>query len=57
MDKKQNKTLQKSITIREDQEEYIKDIHLNLSRFVQDKLDEHMGNNPNWNEDDKTTQS
>jgi post-segregation antitoxin (ccd killing protein) len=41
MSKKKSKTIQKSITIREDQEEYIKDIHLNLSRFVQEKLDEH----------------
>lgn len=29
-----------SITIKEEQEEWIQDHHLNLSRFVQDKLDE-----------------
>lgn len=32
----------KNITIREDQEEWIRKNHLNLSRFVQDKLDELM---------------
>lgn len=32
----------KSITIREDQDEWIKEVHLNLSRFVQDKIDEEM---------------
>jgi hypothetical protein len=32
----------KNITIREDQEEWIQENHLNLSRFVQDKLDELM---------------
>ncbi len=31
--------VQKTITIREDQEEYIVKNHLNLSRFVQNKLD------------------
>ncbi|MDY7082765.1 MAG: hypothetical protein SXQ77_10260 [Halobacteria archaeon] len=31
---------QKSITIRDDQEEWIQENHLNLSKFVQDKLDE-----------------
>ena len=30
----------KTITIREDQEEWIQDNHLNLSSFVQEKLDE-----------------
>jgi post-segregation antitoxin (ccd killing protein) len=30
----------KNITIRDDQEEWIQDNHLNLSRFVQDALDE-----------------
>lgn len=30
----------KNITIRKDQEEWINDHHLNLSRFVQDELDE-----------------
>ncbi|WP_458206547.1 hypothetical protein [Haladaptatus sp. NG-SE-30] len=30
----------KNITIRDDQEEWVQDNHLNLSRFVQDKLDE-----------------
>lgn len=30
----------KTITIREDQHEWIEDQHLNLSSFVQDKLDE-----------------
>lgn len=32
--------VQKSVTIREDQEEYVQDQHLNLSRFLQAKLDE-----------------
>ncbi len=32
--------VQKTITIREDQEEAIRNNHINLSRFVQDKLDE-----------------
>jgi len=31
---------QKSITIRDDQEEWVQENHLNLSKFVQDKLDE-----------------
>jgi hypothetical protein len=30
----------KNITIRDDQEEWVQDNHLNLSRFVQDKLDD-----------------
>jgi hypothetical protein len=30
----------KNITIRDDQEEWIQDNHLNLSSFVQEKLDE-----------------
>jgi hypothetical protein len=30
----------KSITIREDQDEWIEDYHLNLSSFVREKLDE-----------------
>ena len=30
----------KTITIREDQQEWIQDNHLNLSSFVQEKLDE-----------------
>lgn len=30
----------KNISIRDDQAEWIEDQHLNLSRFVQDKLDE-----------------
>ncbi|MEF8814819.1 MAG: hypothetical protein V5A55_13520 [Halovenus sp.] len=30
----------KTITIREDQEEWIQENHLNLSSFVQEKLDE-----------------
>jgi len=30
----------KNITVRDDQEEWIQENHLNLSRFVQDKLDE-----------------
>jgi uncharacterized protein YqfB (UPF0267 family) len=33
-------TQRKSITIRDDHEEWIQDNHLNLSRFVQDQLDE-----------------
>jgi hypothetical protein len=33
-------TTQKHITIRDDHEEWIQDNHLNLSRFVQDNLDE-----------------
>lgn len=32
----------KNITIREDQAEWVAENHLNLSRFVQDKLDELM---------------
>ncbi|ESS10376.1 MAG: hypothetical protein A07HR60_02391 [uncultured archaeon A07HR60] len=32
----------KTITIQEDQEEWIQDNHLNLSSFVQAKLDEHI---------------
>lgn len=32
----------KNITIRGDQEKWIKKEHLNLSHFVQDKLDEEM---------------
>ncbi|MFP8954357.1 hypothetical protein ACLI4Z_15520 [Natrialbaceae archaeon A-arb3/5] len=30
----------KNITVRDDQEEWIQENYLNLSRFVQDKLDE-----------------
>ncbi|MFC3956810.1 hypothetical protein [Halovivax cerinus] len=30
----------KNISIRDDQEEWIQENHLNLSRFVQDKLDD-----------------
>ena len=30
----------KTITIREDQEEWIQDNHLNLSSFIQEQLDE-----------------
>ncbi len=33
----------KNITVRDDQEEWIQENHLNLSRFVQDKLDELIG--------------
>lgn len=33
---------EKHITITEEQEEWIQDHYLNLSRFVQDKLDELM---------------
>jgi post-segregation antitoxin (ccd killing protein) len=33
-------TQRKNITIRDDQEEWIQNNHLNLSRFVQDALDE-----------------
>ncbi|WP_458190487.1 hypothetical protein [Haladaptatus sp. NG-WS-4] len=32
----------KTISIRDDQEEWIQDNHLNLSSFVQAKLDEHI---------------
>jgi len=32
----------KNITIREDQAQWVDENHLNLSRFVQDKLDELM---------------
>lgn len=35
-------TTQKSISLRDDQVEWIDENHLNLSRFVQDKLDEQM---------------
>ena len=30
----------KNISIRDDQEKWVQENHLNLSRFVQDKLDE-----------------
>ncbi len=30
----------KTITIREDQDEWIEDQHLNLSSFIQEKIDE-----------------
>lgn len=33
----------KNITIREDQSEWVRERDLNLSRFVQEKLDEQMG--------------
>jgi len=33
-------TTRKNISIRDDQEEWIQDNHLNLSSFVQEKLDE-----------------
>lgn len=33
----------KTITIREDQDSWIQRSNLNLSRFVQDRLDENMG--------------
>lgn len=33
--------VRKNITIRPDQEEFIQENHLNLSRFVQSKLDEY----------------
>jgi len=32
----------KNITIREDQEEWLSENHISLSRFVQDKIDEEM---------------
>lgn len=32
--------IKKTITVRENQAEWIKNNHLSLSRFVQDKLDE-----------------
>ncbi|WP_255679381.1 hypothetical protein [Haladaptatus salinisoli] len=32
----------KNISIREDQAEWIQENYINLSRFVQDKLDEHI---------------
>jgi hypothetical protein len=35
----------KNISIRDDQEAWIQDNYLNLSRFVQDKLDEHIEEN------------
>jgi len=34
--------IKKTITIREEQEKWIQNNHLNLSRFVQDKLDDVM---------------
>lgn len=34
--------IHKHITIREDQEEWVKENHINLSRFVQAKIDEEM---------------
>lgn len=33
----------KNITIREDQSEWVEEADLNLSQFVQEKLDEQMG--------------
>lgn len=36
---------EKSITVREDQAEWIEENYLNLSRFVQGKLDELMSDN------------
>jgi len=35
-----HKVKRKTITIREDQEEWIQENHLNLSSFVQEQLDE-----------------
>jgi hypothetical protein len=37
-----NSVIQKAISIKKKQEEWIQKNHLNLSRFVQDKLDELM---------------
>jgi len=37
-----NEMVNKTISIRDDQEKWIKDTSLNLSRFVQKKLDERM---------------
>jgi len=39
---KEEKFVRKNITIREDQEKYIKEHFVNLSRFVQKRLDEMM---------------
>ena len=39
--------IKKTITIREDQEEWIKRKHINLSRFVQAKIDEEMRSEEN----------
>lgn len=39
---KNGKYIPKTITIREDQSEYIEENAINLSRFVQQKLDELM---------------
>lgn len=39
-----NPMIHKTITIREDQAKWIRKHHLNLSRFVQDKLDEEINN-------------
>ncbi len=41
MPEKNKNMVRKNITIRPDQEEFIKKNHLNLSRFVQSKLDEY----------------
>jgi len=37
-----NNYVKKSITIKKYQEEWIKENHINLSRFVQSKIDEAM---------------
>lgn len=35
--------VRKNITIREEQEEWLEDNHVSLSKFVQAKIDEEMG--------------
>lgn len=39
---KKTEYVRKSITIRKDQDEFVKKKYINLSRFVQKKLDEEM---------------
>lgn len=49
MDEKTTKDwVRKSISIKERQEEFIKEINLNLSRFVQNKLEDYMERHPDW---------
>lgn len=41
MTDKPSSHIRKNITIRKDQEGFVKSVHLNLSRFVQEKLDQY----------------
>lgn len=44
--KYKKKMVRKNITIREDHEDFVYNANLNLSRFVQDRLDQYMVNHP-----------